>query len=221
MQHRLTEWIQFRSAFLDEALRHDGLGDFLGQTKCSNCENAAGTIKCRDCTNGGLLKCHECIVALHRTLPLHRVEVSSHGLMITNFSHLIVIFSSQKWKENFFEKDSLLNLGYRYQLGHSGAPCPCPHPGPKNFVVFDISGPHFVAIDYCHCAVQPLSPWHQLLREGWFPATLSRPQTVFTFDCLETFHELTLQGKTSLYDYYHTLLRRSDNANLSNPIVSF
>ena len=49
---------------------------------------------------------------------------------------------------------------------------------------------------------------------------LQRPQTVFTFECLETFHELTLQGKTNLYDYYHTLLRLSDNANLSAPIVS-
>jgi len=43
---------------------------------------------------------------------------------------------------------------------------------------------------------------------------------VFTFDSLETFHELTLQGKTSLYDYYHTLLQRLDNASLSTPIVS-
>jgi hypothetical protein len=62
--------------------------------------------------------------------------------------------------------------------------------------------------------------WTQLLREGWFPATLSRPQTVFTFECLETFHELTLQGKTSLYDFYYTLIRRSDNAGLSPTIVS-
>lgn len=61
----------------------------------------------------------------------------------------------------------------------------------------------------------------QLLREKWFPATLTRPQTVFSFDCLATFHELTLQGKTSLYDYYHTLLRLSDNANLNTQIVSF
>ena len=86
--------------------------------------------------------------------------------------------------------------------------------------MFDISGPHFVTIDYCHCRDEPLSTWNQLLREKWFPATLTRPQTAFTFDCLETFHELTLQGKTNLYDYYHTLLRRSDNANLSNSIVS-
>ena len=49
---------------------------------------------------------------------------------------------------------------------------------------------------------------------------LQCPQTIFTFECLKTVHELTLQGKTNLYDYYHTLLWLSDNANLSAPIVS-
>jgi len=93
-------------------------------------------------------------------------------------------------------------------------------PWAQNFIVFDISGPHLVTINYCDCRDEPLSTWTQLLHEKWFPATLTRPQMAFTFDCLETFHELTLQGKTNLYDYYHTLLWRSDNANLSNPIVS-
>ena len=120
----------------------------------------------------------------------------------------------------FFDKDSLQKLGHRYQLGHSGGPCPCPEKGPMNFTVFDLSGPHSIAIDYCDCVNDPLPTWTQLLREGWFPATLSRPQTVFTFDCLETYHELTLQGKTSLYDFYYTLIRRSDNAGLSTTIVS-
>ena len=60
----------------------------------------------------------------------------------------------------------------------------------------------------------------QLLRRGWFPATLDRPRTAFTFDCLETFHELTLQGKVNLYDFYHTILRKTDNANLNKSIVS-
>ena len=126
----------------------------------------------------------------------------------------------QRWNGSFFAKDSLQNLGLRYQLGHSSAPCPCPCPGQSKFVVFDLSGPHNVSIDYCQCGEEQLPFWTQLLREGWFPATLSRPQTAFTFDCLETFHELTLQGKTNIYDFYNTLLRRSDNANLTISIVS-
>lgn len=34
------------------------------------------------------------------------------------------------------------------------------------------------------------------------------------------FHELTLQGKTTLYDFYHVLLRKTDNANVQRSIVS-
>ena len=60
----------------------------------------------------------------------------------------------------------------------------------------------------------------QILRQGWFPATFNRPQTAFTFDCLSFFHELTLQGKVNLYDFYHTLLQVSDNANLEKTVVS-
>ena len=83
-QHRLSEWIEFRAAFLDETLRHDGLGNFCGQSKCSNCESVAGIIKCRDCADGALLKCPECVVALHQNFPLHRVEVR------TRLTHLII-----------------------------------------------------------------------------------------------------------------------------------
>ena len=126
----------------------------------------------------------------------------------------------QRWNSEFFDKDTLQNLGHRYQLGHSGAPCPCPQAGPKNFIIFDTSGPHFITIDYCHCGDDPLTNWAQLLREQWFLATLSHPQTAFTFDSLETFHELTLQGKTNVYDYYNTLIRRFDNANIATPSVS-
>lgn len=126
----------------------------------------------------------------------------------------------QQWKCNFFEKDSLQNLGLCYQLGHSSAQCSCPQPGPVNFIISDLSGPHNVSINYCQCGEEPLPFWTQLLCEGWFLAIHSHPQTVFTFDCLETFHELTLQGKANLYDYYNTLLQRSDNANLSTSIVS-
>ena len=61
----------------------------------------------------------------------------------------------------------------------------------------------------------------QIIRAGWFPATFDRPQTAFTFESLDTFHELTLQGKTSLYDFYYTVLHKTDNLELNTTIVSF
>jgi len=94
--------------------------------------------------------------------------------------------------------------------------------GPQNFIVFDTSGAHPVNIAYCNCypLSQPIDCRVQLLRKQWFPATLVRPQTVFSFDCLDTFHELTLQGKGNLFDFYHTILRKTDNAGLYKLIVS-
>jgi len=127
----------------------------------------------------------------------------------------------QKWNGKFFEKTSLSALGLRIQLGHDGDKCPIPISGPQNFVVFDVSGAHTVNVDFCDCnPLQPLDRRVQLLRRGWFPATLARPQTAFTFEFLEVFHELTLQGKVNLYDFYHTILHRTDNANLNTSIVS-
>ncbi|KAH8103218.1 hypothetical protein DFH11DRAFT_1692670 [Phellopilus nigrolimitatus] len=89
------------------------------------------------------------------------------------------------WNGDFFEKTSLRALGLRVQLGHD-------------------------AFDMCSCGEASL-PFVQLLRAGLFPATIDRPRTAFTFDMLDTFHELTLQGKTNAYDFYKSTLRRTDN----------
>ena len=69
------------------------------------------------------------------------------------------------WNGEFFDKETLQNLGLSYQVGHSGGPCPCPLAGPKNFVIFDITGIHLVTIKYCNCSKYPLSNWTQLLHE--------------------------------------------------------
>jgi hypothetical protein len=102
-QDRLKEWIAFRAIFLDEVLRHDGLGDFLGRTECSRCKKAEGILKCKDCPNGGLLKCIECIVALHHTLPLHRVEVSLCFLQSSNV----------KQSPDCFNRDGMVDFSTR------------------------------------------------------------------------------------------------------------
>lgn len=127
---------------------------------------------------------------------------------------------NQLWNGLFFDKTNLQKLGLRVQLGHGGAPCPLPQAGPPNFLVIDTSGVHHVSVDFCDCRSNGfIHKRTQILRAGWFPATVNRPQTAFTFDILDTFHELTLQGKTTLYDFYHTILRKTDNAKLEKTTV--
>ena len=126
----------------------------------------------------------------------------------------------QKWNGHFFEKAPLRTLGLRIQLGHDGGHCSMPVPASSNFLVFDVSGVHQVKVDFCGCRpTYELDKRVQLLQKHWFPATTTRPQTIFTFECLDTFHELTLQGKTTLYDFYHVLLRKTNNANVHPSIV--
>ncbi len=62
--------------------------------------------------------------------------------------------------------------------------------------------------------------WVQLFRQGWFPASTDKPSTAFTFRLLEFFQELNLQGKTSLYDFWKSLERVTDNSGTCKVLVS-
>ena len=87
-------------------------------------------------------------------------------------------------------------------------------------MVFDLSGVHRLVTRYCKCRDAP--PKHvQLLRARWFPATIERPATVFTFDILDFFHKLQNQNKCNPYDFYHSIIQRTDAAGLNPEIVRF
>ena len=83
-----------------------------------------------------------------------------------------------------------------------------------------LPGIHPVAIDFCDCRTNGTIPHHiQLLRAGWLPATFIRPQTAFTFHCLNFYHELTLQSKVNAYDFCRSLLRLTDSLELNKTSV--
>lgn len=83
----------------------------------------------------------------------------------------------------------------------------------------DVSGVHAVCVRFCRCRF--LGEDIQLLRYRWYPATSTKPQTVFTLDLLNTFHLLTLQGKLSAYDFYLSIERKTNNAGtLDIPVSS-
>jgi len=75
-------------------------------------------------------------------------------------------------------------------------------------------------VQYCTCdPTNAAARREQLLDEKWFPATLVRPHTVFTFNLLDFFHQLQTQSKTNLYDFYNSIVRLLDSAGLSTEIV--
>lgn len=83
------------------------------------------------------------------------------------------------------------------------------------------NGIHNIVLAYCDCpGRRAAGEWRQqLLRRRWFPATHIDPRTAATYQVLNTFHILTLQGKVTTYDYYAGLEKLSNNAGLGDTKV--
>ncbi|CDO70041.1 hypothetical protein BN946_scf184551.g9 [Trametes cinnabarina] len=69
---------------------------------------------------------------------------------------------------------------------------------------------------YCGCdnAANAGDHVQQLLRFDLYPATDFEPNTAFTYALLEHYHIQSLQGKISMYDYYTSLERMTDNTGI-------
>lgn len=93
----------------------------------------------------------------------------------------------------------------------------------RPMIVVHTNGIHKVKVLFCECA-GPEGGYFgnvQLLQCSWFPTSGIRPRTAFTFECLEHFHHLTLQGKTTAWDYYNAIVHETDNTGLNLPAVHF
>ena len=113
-----------------------------------------------------------------------------------------------------YHKTSLKELGLVIQLGHEGELGGCSNPiARSSFTVVDISGRHAVSVNFCSCDKAGEAGDHaqQLLRYKLYPATDIDPNTAFTFPLLQHYHVQSLQGKISMYDYYTSVERLTDN----------
>jgi hypothetical protein len=78
-------------------------------------------------------------------------------------------------------------------------------------VVIDESGIHKVSYRFCACsAADHANNLCQLLRNGWFPATNTDPDTCATFAVLDLFRLLNVTGNVNSYDFIAALERRTD-----------
>jgi hypothetical protein len=124
----------------------------------------------------------------------------------------------QQWNGSFFVRTSLRDLGLVVHLGHQGLPCSSSRGRIlDNFTVVNTNGIHTVTVRFCACYGEHLQPKFQLLRCSWLPASTEDPHTAFTFEVLNAYHLLSLQGKVSREDYYLSISRHTDNTGLDPP----
>lgn len=129
----------------------------------------------------------------------------------------------QEYRGVFWQKTTLYDLGQVIQLGHGHLNSPCHNPGSAlDSTVVDSSGIHKVKIRYCECHQSSFaSKRAQLLRAGWYPATVTDPESFATFRVLEEFHLLHLTGALNVHDFIQALERRTDNSRVEFTPVCF
>ncbi|KAG1836189.1 hypothetical protein C8R48DRAFT_751702 [Suillus tomentosus] len=171
----------------------DGRGDYTSDTCCQCNISAPAQFRCDDCCDMQLY-CQNRVVVNHLQSPTHRIK---------------------EWTGSFFRATSLKNLGLRIQLGHAiGEKCILPRKAFNNsFILIDTNGIHEVSVDFCGCK-RSQTHTKQLLRMGWFPSTSTDPRSAATFRLLQHYQILSFESKSSVYEFYHLLVRISDNTGL-------
>ncbi|KAJ7100996.1 hypothetical protein C8R43DRAFT_1141258 [Mycena crocata] len=198
----MAQWRPMKQFFLDETLRRDGLGDSIDGPECVLCHKAVDAdvpgaprfFRCKDC--GEFLQCRECCVARHQPSPLHLLE---------------------EWGGAFWKRTTLLDLGLVYQVGHAGGPCLTPAAPMCTMVVIDTTGIHSVHFNYCGCRPggRKANELEQLMRGGWYPASLTDPGTCATFNVLDLYRLLNVVGNMNVHDFIRSLERRTDGLGSS------
>ncbi|KAJ7715639.1 hypothetical protein B0H16DRAFT_1339627 [Mycena metata] len=189
----MKNWRPLRPQCVEELLRRDGCADAPTDI-CSakGCSQRSPRFRCQSC-HGDLLFCQTCCVMMHEYNPLHLIDC---------------------WDGVCFTGTTLKELGLRIQFGHPG--CVRPKPASEGFVVLHLNGIQEVNVNYCGCDVAAShgTPYVQLLRRGWYPATPITPGTAATFELLDFFHAQTLQAKTTMYDFYVALEKLTNNTGI-------
>ncbi|KAJ7180030.1 hypothetical protein C8R43DRAFT_871280 [Mycena crocata] len=192
-------WRPHASRFLDELMRQEGLGNSMGDTGCPCCqrpyERRTRRFWCQDC--GNFVQCLDCVKSRHTTTPLHRLK---------------------EWNGNYWTGTTLYDLDVEFQLGHGGLPCRRPAPKQREMVVMDVKFVHRVRFRYCACDENnDALNLEQLLRMGWYPATVVDPETCATFAALDFFRLLSVVANVNVRDFVSTL-ERNTNANATESV---
>jgi hypothetical protein len=105
----------------------------------------------------------------------------------------------------------LKDIGLVYQLGHEGMKCNFPHQFVRSLTVIDTTGIHELHYRFCACdRSDKANNLVQFLRNSWYPASTTDPDTCATFRVLDLFRLLNVVGNLNGRDFITTLERVTD-----------
>jgi CxC2 like cysteine cluster associated with KDZ transposases len=199
---------------------------------CMLCHKPLALYRCFNCLYSTQLVCLDCCLLQHRCHPFHQIkkwtgtffdrsDLGDMGLTInlghggnlcpgykTGLPHT-VIDEQRIWDEDSNDDESLEELlpGMdSFQQTHG-----------LTFVTS--SGVFKRPVKWCICPNAP-STHLQLLRMRFFPASLQKPSTAFTFDVLKLFHIDVMESKTAARSFYSKLQRMTNSGFPSSLPVS-
>ncbi|KAG8818805.1 hypothetical protein FRC19_010305 [Serendipita sp. 401] len=188
-QDYFVDWTQRSAIYLDHLYHFEALQADVGL--CSTCQHQPGLYQCTDCFGLSAL-CQGCVISHHVFSPFHRIL---------------------KWNGTFFDGISSQALGIKFKIRHdNGGSCPNPR-SLGLLTVIHTNGFHEVEFEACSCTDMPLDI--QLFRQRLFPASIHSPKTLFSFETLEYFRMLHLEGKVSAHVFMESLTRLTTNEHHS------
>ncbi|KAJ7882725.1 hypothetical protein B0H13DRAFT_1890747 [Mycena leptocephala] len=117
----------------------------------------------------------------------------------------------QEWNGSFWVNSTLASLGLIYQIGHGGFPCPFPDDAVRNMTVIAAPIIHQIRFQYCKCdKSDDADNLEQLMRNAWYPATVTDPGTCATFQSLEAYRMYNVVGNLNVRDFIAALQRVTD-----------
>ncbi|KAJ6450350.1 hypothetical protein C8R47DRAFT_1329898 [Mycena vitilis] len=178
----MSEFPEVQQLYLDETLHMHGTQAAVGSGK-------RRFFRCKQC--GVFDQCLECCLSRHALSPLHVL---------------------QEWQGDYWKPISLHALGLVYQLGHGGLPCGYPEAVTRTLTVVHTTAIQEISYRYCNCGrSDTANNLVQLLRNAWYPASKTDPDTVATFEVLDLYRLLNVVGHMNVRDFITSLERLTDS----------
>jgi hypothetical protein len=185
--------MEHQDEYISILIAHEAPPLRLQPCGCGSGDNAI--FICNNC-HGAVMRCHRCILAMHRWMPLHRMK---------------------RWNGKYMEEVSLSTLGLITFFGHGGLACPMATPE-QGLTVLHIDGLHTLTIAYCGCDTS--LPHHlQIFDSKLFSASIDWPRSAFTFEVLRQYQIHHLEGKGSAHTHIHSLYRLTNDKGFGEIMV--